>query len=96
MILRIAIVIGVLIAGILVFAATKPNLLHIQRSILINASPDNIFALINNFHSWSGWAPQDQEDSTMTRTYSGAAYGNGAVSDWNRRGQGRQGAEDDN
>jgi Polyketide cyclase / dehydrase and lipid transport len=91
MILRIAIGIAVLIAGILVFAATKPNLLHIQRSILINASPDNIFALINDFHSWSGWAPQDNEDSTMTRTYRGAAYGKGAVSDWNSTGSAGKG-----
>jgi hypothetical protein len=49
-----AIVIAVLIAGILVFAATKPNLLHIQRSININASLENICALINNFRSCSG------------------------------------------
>jgi len=86
MILRIVIVVAVLIAAILAFAATKPNTLRIQRSININASPEKIFALINDFHNWSSWAPQDKEDPTMTRIYSGAANGEGAVSDWNSTG----------
>jgi uncharacterized protein YndB with AHSA1/START domain len=91
MILRSVIVIAVLLAGILVFAATKPNVLHIQRSLNINASPEKVFALVNDFHNWSGWAPQDKEDSTMTRAYSGAANGKGAVSDWNSSGSAGKG-----
>jgi uncharacterized protein YndB with AHSA1/START domain len=82
MILRIIIIVAALIAAILAFAATKPETFHVQRSITINASPEKIFALINDFHNWSGWAPQDKEDPTMTRTYSGAAKGKDAFSDW--------------
>jgi uncharacterized protein YndB with AHSA1/START domain len=82
MLLKIIIVIAVLVAIVLVFAATKPKIFTVQRTINIKAPPDKIFELINDFHNWSGWAPQDKEDPTMRRTYSGAANGKSAVSEW--------------
>lgn len=86
MALRIVLVIVVLIAGVLVFAATKPDTFRIERSVTINASPEKVFALIDDFHSWSKWAPQDRDDPTMQRSYSGAAAGEGAVCDWTSKG----------
>jgi uncharacterized protein YndB with AHSA1/START domain len=91
MILRIAIIVAVLIAGALVFAATKPNTFRAQRSVTIKAPPEKIFALINDFHSWNRWAPQDNEDPTMSRTFSGPANGQGAVSEWNSSGSAGRG-----
>ena len=91
MILRIATVVAVLILAVLAFAATRPNTFHVERSISINAPPEKIFALINDFHSWSSWAPQDKEDPTMNRTYSGAASGEGAVSEWDSTGSAGKG-----
>jgi len=82
MLLKIIIVIAVLVAIVLVFAATKPKIFTVQRTINIKAPPDKIFELVNDFHNWSGWAPQDKEDPTMKRTYSGAVSGKGAVSEW--------------
>jgi uncharacterized protein YndB with AHSA1/START domain len=82
MIVRILIIVAVLIAGVLILAATKPNIVRIRRSIDIDAPPEKIFALINDFHNWSRWAPQDREDSTLKRTYSGTANGEGAISNW--------------
>jgi uncharacterized protein YndB with AHSA1/START domain len=82
MVVRILIIAAILIAGVLILAATKSDSIHIQRSIEIDAPPEKIFALINDFHNWSRWAPQDREDSTLKRTYSGSASGEGAVSDW--------------
>jgi hypothetical protein len=58
---RILIIVAVVIAAVLAFAATKPTTFHVQRSISIKAPPEKIFALINDFHNWSGWAPQDKE-----------------------------------
>jgi hypothetical protein len=91
MILRIVIIVAVLIAAILAFAATKPKTFHVQRSTIINASQEKIFALINDFHNWSGWAPQDKLDPTMNRTYSGGAKGKDAVSDWDSTGSAGKG-----
>jgi uncharacterized protein YndB with AHSA1/START domain len=89
--MKIVIIVAVLIAALLAFAATKPKTFRIQRSMSIKAPPEKIFALINDFHSWSGWAPQDKEDPTMSRTYSGAAFGKGAVSEWNSSGSAGKG-----
>jgi hypothetical protein len=89
--LRLTIIVAVLVAAVLAFAATKPKTFHVQRSISIKAPPTKIFALIDNFHNWSGWAPQDREDPTMSRTYSGAANGKGAVSEWNSKGSAGKG-----
>jgi uncharacterized protein YndB with AHSA1/START domain len=71
---------------LLVLAATRPNTIRVQRSTLIGAPAEKVFALINDFHEWPRWAPQDREDPSMQRTYSGAARGVGAVSDWHGKG----------
>jgi len=86
MILKIAIVVAILLAGVLIFAAMKPDLFQIERSVSIKASPEKIFALINDFHNWGQWASQDKEDPTMKRTFSGSASGVGAVSEWSSTG----------
>lgn len=86
MILKIAIAVVTIIALVLLFAATRPNTVRVQRSITIHASAEKIFPLLNDFHQWNRWAPQDKEDPTMTRTYSGAVNGQGAISDWNSKG----------
>ena len=78
----IAIVVVVLIAGILIFAATKPDTFHIQRATNIKAPPEKIFALIHDFHSWGSWSPYERLDPTMKRTFTGTANGRGTVYEW--------------
>jgi uncharacterized protein YndB with AHSA1/START domain len=92
MILKIAIVFVIVVAAILLFAASKPNTFSIQRSIMIDAPPEKVFVLINDFHNWPKWAPQDKdkEDASMKREFSGAASGVGSISDWS--GSGNTGA----
>jgi uncharacterized protein YndB with AHSA1/START domain len=75
-----------------VIAALKPDTIRIERSAVIHASPEKIYALIADFHEWPKWAPQDREDATMKRTYSGELSGVGAVSEWggaSQTGRGR-------
>jgi uncharacterized protein YndB with AHSA1/START domain len=86
MILKIFLALAIPIVLVLIFAATKPNTLRVQRSLSIAAPPEKIFALIDDFHNWSRWAPQDREDPTMTRTYSGPESGIGAASEWQSTG----------
>jgi hypothetical protein len=86
MILKLAAGVAILVAVVLVFAATRPGTFRVQRSIEIDAPPATVFALIDDFHNWSRWAPQDKEDLSMQRTYSGAASGKGAISDWHSSG----------
>lgn len=91
MILRILVSIAVAVVAVLAFALTKPNTFHVERSIHIAAPPERIFALIDNFHNWNRWAPQDREDLTMDRTYSGATNGEGAISQWTSKGSAGRG-----
>jgi hypothetical protein len=92
MVKTIALVIVILIAALLGFAATKPDTFRVQRSTSIKAPPEKLFALINDFHNWNSWSPYEKLDPTMKRVYSGAAHGKGAVYEWdgnNRVGKGR-------
>ena len=92
MILKVFAIITLLIAAVLIYAATRPNTLRIQRSIDIQAPPEKIFALIDDFHNWPLWAPQDREDPTMRRTYSGSERGKDAISEWSGTGQSGRGS----
>ena len=88
----IAIIVAVLIAGVLILAAMKPDTFRVQRAASIKAPPEKIFPLINDFHRWSSWSPYENIDPALERSYSGAAGGKGAVYEWvgnMQAGQGR-------
>ena len=78
----IGIILAVVLAGILIFAATKPDTFRVQRSSSIKAPPERIFALINDLHSWGSWSPYETKDPAMKKTFSGPANGRGAVYEW--------------
>ena len=78
----IAIVVVVAVAIILILAATKPDGFSVQRVITVQAPPQRIFPLINDFHQWGSWSPYENKDPAMKRSYSGAASGTGAVYAW--------------
>jgi len=86
MVVKILLGVMILVAAALLFAVTKPSTFHIEKSVTIQARPEKVYAMIADFHNWPQWAPQDREDPTMQRTYSGARTGAGAVSDWTSKG----------
>ena len=84
--------VGILLAAILGFAATKPGTFRVERAKSIQAPPEKIFDLINDFHRWVSWSPWEKLDPAMKRTFAGAASGKGAVYEWagnSKAGQGR-------
>ena len=88
---KIAIVVLVMVAVVLAYAATRPDSLHVQRAVTIMAPPEKIFPLISDFHNWTSWSPYEKVDPAMKRTYSGAASGQGAVYEWEGNSQVGQG-----
>ena len=78
-------------AAVVSYAATRPNTFRLERSIIINAAPETIFALIADFRTWTGWSPWEKLDPGMTRSYSGAASGKGAVYGWDSAGKAGKG-----
>jgi len=82
MIKKIAIAIAVLIAGILIFAATKPDTFRVERAAGIKAPPEKVFALINDFKRWDAWSPWEKKDPAMKRTWGSVTSGKGAIYAW--------------
>jgi hypothetical protein len=92
MFVRILIVVVIVLAAVLIFAATRPDTFRVQRATSIKAPSEKIFALIDDFHNWGSWSPYEKLDPAMKRTQSGAASGKGAVYEWqgdSKVGQGR-------
>jgi uncharacterized protein YndB with AHSA1/START domain len=82
-ILGILLVIAVVsIAGVLAFAATKPDTFRVQRAASIKAPPEKIFPLLNDLHNFASWSPYEKKDPAMKRTHSGSPSGKGAVYEW--------------
>ncbi len=88
MVLKILITAAILVIAILIFAATRPNTFRVERTVAIHASPEKIFAMINDLRAWESWAPDDRKDPTMKTSYSGPASGIGAASEWDSKGRG--------
>jgi hypothetical protein len=82
MLKKIVIVVVVMIATLLAYAATKPDTFHVQRATSMKAPPEKLFPLINDLHSHVSWSPWEKMDPTMKKTLSGAANGKGAVYEW--------------
>ena len=80
------------LAAIVLFAAMRPDSFRVERSVLIKAPPEKIFALINDLHQWEPWSPWEKIDPALKRSYSGSNSGVGAIYEWagnSEVGQGR-------
>ncbi len=87
----ILILIVLAIIAILVYASTLPDVFRVERSATFKATPEKVFAQINDFHNWATWSAWERMDPTMSKTYGGTASGVGAKYDWqgnNKVGQG--------
>lgn len=78
----------VALAAILVIrAAAKRGTFQVRRSTRIEAPPEKIWALIDDFHRWASWSPLEDLDPVMRRAYSEPAAGAGAVYAWKSSGR---------
>ncbi|MBZ9867925.1 SRPBCC family protein [Mesorhizobium sp. CA15] len=88
----ILIILVVIVAAVLTYAATRPNDFVVTRSASIKAPAETIFPLINDFRRWPEWSPFEKLDPGMRRTLSGAESGKGAAYAWegnSKAGKGR-------
>lgn len=70
------------VAGILGYAATRPDQFRVERSARIDAPPDRVFEKLSDFREWRSWSPWEELDPAMNRTLSGSPSGPGAVYEW--------------
>jgi uncharacterized protein YndB with AHSA1/START domain len=79
MIKAIVIVVVVAIAGVLAYAAIQPNTFRVQRSTVIQAPPEKVYAILEDFDRGKEWSPFEKKDPNLKRSRSGPPKGKGAV-----------------
>ncbi len=72
----------VAVAAVLAYAATKPGNLTVSRSLVINASADQLHRIINTPREFERWSPYSPKDPQLKNTYSGPASGVGSRNDF--------------
>jgi hypothetical protein len=80
--LIVAAVVVVAIAGVLIAAMTKPDELRVARAATVAAPPEKVAAEIVDFRRWQAWSPFETKDPAMMRSFGGAAQGEGATYAW--------------
>ncbi len=79
------------VAGVLVSGAMQPEKYHVERSVMIAAPPDVVYAALSDFRRFPEWSPWEKMDPGMTRTMSSPSSGVGASYAWKgeKVGEGR-------
>ena len=71
-IFRILLVLFVVIAAIVLVAYLfLPNKAYMERSVVIKATSEKVFAVINQFETFNEWSPWHQKDTTAYYTLDG-------------------------
>jgi uncharacterized protein YndB with AHSA1/START domain len=91
MIVLVVVAAVVSVAALLAYVAARPDTFRVERSVDIAAAPERIFPFIEDLRKFSEWSPYEQLDPNMSRTYSGARKGKGAVFEWSGRGKAGKG-----
>ncbi len=80
--MTVLLVLAVLIGGVLVAASMRPSTFSVRRSATMSATPQEVFAHLEDFRRWSSWSPWEALDPAMKRTHSGSESGVGAIYEW--------------
>ena len=70
---------ALIVGGILLLAAMRPDSFRVQRSASIQAPPEKIFPLINDLRRFNTWNPFEKKDPNLKGSYAGAESGKGAA-----------------
>lgn len=74
--------VAVVILGVVTAAMTSSPDYHVERSVTISSSPEEVFATLTDFRRFVEWSPWDKLDPEMNKEFSGALAGEGAVYHW--------------
>lgn len=82
----IGLVVGAIIISILALAAVKPAHFQFERSLVINASAEEIFPFLINSETLDKWMPWRESDPSVHMRFEGPAEGVGSKSVWESSG----------
>ncbi|MCW5962622.1 MAG: SRPBCC family protein [Bryobacterales bacterium] len=82
MLKKILLVILAIVVMFVVVVSLRPSSYAVQRTAVVPAPPETVFALVNDFRHWEKWSPWAKLDPNMKESHSGVDSGKGAVYDW--------------
>ncbi len=71
-----------IIALLIIVGVLLPSAAHIERSVLIKASQEEVFNHLNNYQHFNKWSPWHRIDPDTQYQFSGAESGVGAAMSW--------------
>lgn len=79
---RILLALVILAAIAVIIGLMMPAERHIERSIVVNSSPESVWDQINDLKKWNAWSPWYKLDPNSAMTYSEPANGKGSWYTW--------------
>ncbi|HEY8361047.1 MAG TPA: SRPBCC family protein [Ramlibacter sp.] len=67
------------LAGVLLYAATRPDTFQVARSATVQASAERLYPLINDLRQFNTWNPYEKKDPNVRGEYRGPPAGPGAA-----------------
>jgi hypothetical protein len=77
----------IVIIVFLTYVSFLPSTMKISRELVIKASPEILFAYINNSKKMNEWMPWQDSDPNVKMQYSGPEQGIGSTSSWESTGK---------
>jgi carbon monoxide dehydrogenase subunit G len=68
------VIVAAIVVVFVIIVALRPTDFRIQRTALIAAPAQAVFAQVNDFRKWQAWSPWEKLDPALKRTYEGATY----------------------
>lgn len=82
MVKKIMVALAALLALTLGVASMQPDTYHVERSLVVAASPEVVFPYVNDFKKFREWNPWDRLDPNIVITYEGPESGVGHSYTW--------------
>jgi hypothetical protein len=83
---KILMVLLVIVVLACIIGFFMPRQVHVERSRVMKASGENVFAQVNNLKSWNNWAPWNRMDPEWKQTWGNVTEGEGANYSWESEG----------
>ncbi len=78
----ILVILVVIVGGYSAWMATLDSKYAVERTTVINADPETVYATVSDFTTWSEWSKWHKMDPDMKITYHGDSVGEGASYSW--------------
>lgn len=85
--LGVGLVVAAVVVGVLALVSRQPDSFHVDRTKMISAPPEVVFAQVNDLRAWSSWSPWEKLDPDQSKTFSGPDTGTGSSLEWSGNDQ---------